>query len=138
MASATTLYVIGNAGVAVTELAGQGDADTVLASFGVTLGANVENLVLTGTGAINGTGNSSANTISGNNAANTIYGGAGDDILDGGLGNDVLVGGAGADDMSGGGGVDTASYASGTAGVTVSLMTGLSDIGELRAIPWPG
>ena len=43
------------------------------------------------------------------------------DALNGGDGNDVLDGGTGADFLSGGAGQDTATYASRTAGVTVSL-----------------
>lgn len=59
---------------------------------------NVENLTLTGTGNINGTGNSRNNTLTGN---------AGSNILDGKEGNDILIGGGGADTLLGGLGDDT-------------------------------
>ena len=62
--------------------------------------------MLTGAGAINGTGNSLANTITGNTAANTLSGSAGNDKLYGGSGNDKLYGGAGNDLLSGGAGND--------------------------------
>ncbi|MCA3444469.1 MAG: Ig family protein, partial [Rhodobacter sp.] len=70
-----------------TEAAGAG-TDTVRSSVTLTLGANLENLVLTGTAAINGTGNSGANVLTGNNAANTLDGGGGADTLAGGAGQD--------------------------------------------------
>ncbi|WP_323716081.1 calcium-binding protein [Paracoccus aminovorans] len=72
-------------------------ADQVNSSVSWTLGANLENLTLLGTGAINGTGNGLANLIIGNSGNNTLSGGAGADTLEGGLGNDVLDGGAGID-----------------------------------------
>ncbi|MBB3017929.1 Ca2+-binding RTX toxin-like protein [Microvirga lupini] len=70
-------------------------------------------------GAINLTGNSSANTILGNNATNTLSGLGGDDLLSGaggkdkllaGLGNDRLSGGAGQDSLTGGAGRDVFSF----------------------------
>jgi trimeric autotransporter adhesin len=83
------VYVIG-AGDTVVETANAG-LDTVLSDVTTTLSANVELLVLTGTSAINGTGNSLTNTLSGNNAANTLDGGAGADILAGLDGNDTYL-----------------------------------------------
>lgn len=80
--------------------------DTVNASITYSLSSNVENLVLTGTAAINGTGNSLANTLTGNTAANRLSGGAGNDTLIGNGGNDRLDGGLGADRMQGGAGDD--------------------------------
>ncbi|AHX62637.1 DUF4347 domain-containing protein [Aeromonas media] len=64
------------------------DIDTVQSAVSWTLGNNLENLVLTGTGAINGVGNALANTLTGNSAANTLDGGAGADRLTGGDGSD--------------------------------------------------
>ena len=89
-------YVVDSTGDVVTELASEG-TDTVLSSITYTLGANVENLTLTGTAAINGTGNTLDNIIIGNSGNNTLTGLAGNDTLDGGAGNDTMVGGAGND-----------------------------------------
>ncbi|MEI6643365.1 MAG: DUF4347 domain-containing protein [Novosphingobium sp.] len=79
-------YIVDDAGDTVTETTGN---DTVRASITWTLGANVENLVLTDKAAINGTGNALANTITGNEGANVIDGGAGVDVMNGGLGADT-------------------------------------------------
>ncbi|MDC4340320.1 putative Ig domain-containing protein [Acinetobacter baumannii] len=89
-------YVIDNTGDIVTENTGEG-IDTVLSSITYTLGNNLENLTLTGSTAINGTGNALNNVIVGNSAINTLTGGAGDDYLDGGAGADKLLGGLGND-----------------------------------------
>lgn len=85
----------------VIELAGGGN-DLVRASVSFTLGAEVERLTLTGTAAINGTGNALANTLTGNAAANILSGEAGNDTLLGGAGADTLLGGAGVDRLEGG------------------------------------
>lgn len=90
--------------------------DTVHTGVSYTLTSNVENLVLTGNAAINGTGNALANRLTGNNSANrlegregddTLYGGNGNDTLNGGDGNDILYGGAGNDLLDGSTGTDT-------------------------------
>ncbi|MFT3728213.1 MAG: pre-peptidase C-terminal domain-containing protein [Terricaulis sp.] len=105
-------YIVDNTGDVVIEAGG---TDVVQASVSYTIGNGVENLTLTGVGAINGTGNSISNVIAGTSAANTLsgldgndllQGGGGDDTLIGGNGNDILVGGLGADQMSGGIGDD--------------------------------
>jgi len=89
--SGNDAYVVDNAAdtVTVTENANEG-TDTVRASVSWTLGSNLENLTLTGTAAINGTGNALANVVTGNSAANTLDGGAGADTLIGGIGNDTV------------------------------------------------
>lgn len=110
---------------AILEAAG-GGRDTVSSlSVSYVLGANLENLVLTGAAARDGTGNGLANVLTGNNLANLLRGGGGADTLRGGngadrlageqgadhlfggAGNDILSGGLGADLLSGGAGADT-------------------------------
>ncbi|OWJ68143.1 calcium-binding protein [Inquilinus limosus] len=76
-----------------------------------------------------GTGNDQVFGEAGNDS---LYGGTGNDTLDGGDGNDTLEGGAGADTLTGGAGIDTASYASSSAGVTVSLVTGAGTGGDAQ------
>ena len=89
-------YVVNVATDVVTENANEG-IDTLRSAVAWTLSANLENLTLTGTTAINGTGNASDNVLIGNSARNTLTGGAGNDTLDGGLGNDTMIGGVGND-----------------------------------------
>ena len=84
------IYIIDSLGDTIAENAGEG-LDTVNSSVTYTLGANLEHLNLTGTGAINGTGNSANNYIQGNSSNNILDGGAGDDTLDGGAGNDIYI-----------------------------------------------
>jgi Ca2+-binding RTX toxin-like protein len=94
--------------------------DTLSASTTTTLAANVENLTLTGSSAINGTGNTGNNVLTGNSVNNTLNGGDGNDTLNGGAGNDSLIGGNGN---------DFAYYYSSTASVTVNLLTGTASDG---------
>ncbi|MEQ1560557.1 MAG: calcium-binding protein [Methyloglobulus sp.] len=101
-------FVVDNRGDAVREANG-GGKDTVESSINWALGANLENLVLTGNGWLNGTGNALGNTITGNAGGNTLDGRAGNDNLFGGLGNDVLLGDSGNDKLDGGAGVDNLS-----------------------------
>jgi Ca2+-binding RTX toxin-like protein len=89
-------YVIDNMGDTVTEAADAG-IDTAVSSVTHSLSANVDNLILVGASAINGTGNDDANVMVGNAGANTLSGGAGNDVLAGGLGDDTLDGGVGDD-----------------------------------------
>ena len=79
-----------------------------------TLSANVENLILTGSGNIKGTGNALDNAVTGNS------------------GNNVLAGLAGADALDGGLGTDTATYAASAASVNVSLATGHGGGGDAQ------
>jgi len=115
------VYIVDNAGDLVTELAGEG-VDRVESSVTYTLTDNVENLTLTGSAAINGTGNELDNTIVGNSNSNVLAGGSGNDTLTDNGGNDRLDGGTGADTMAGGSGNDT--YVVDDAGDTVTEAAG--------------
>ena len=88
-------YMVHSVNDHIRELAGQG-TDTVDSDINYTLGANLENLTLTGT-ATTGTGNALNNVLTGNVSNNTLSGGAGDDTLDGVAGNNTLIGGTGND-----------------------------------------
>ena len=66
-------------------------ADTVNSAVSHVLEDNRKNLTLTGSAAINGTGNSGNNVITGNSANNVLDSGGGADTLVGGAGNDVLI-----------------------------------------------
>src|SRR5262249_42457606 len=96
---------------------------TLSYSLNVTARQYIDNLTLTGSGNVNGTGNAIANVITGNSGNNTLNGGAGDDILEGGLGNDTLIGSS---QTTG----DTASYEHAGSAVTVTLaLTTAQDTG---------
>ncbi len=110
-------YVIDNAGDVADETGGDG-TDTIQSSITFSLSdalhakGAIENLALTGTTAIYGTGNALANVITGN------------------TGNNILAGLGGADTLIGGTGTDTATYIASMDGVNVSLMTGLGSGGD--------
>ncbi|MFE0757388.1 hypothetical protein ACFW16_25745 [Inquilinus sp. NPDC058860] len=84
------VYDVDSTGDRIQELGNEG-YDRVRAAVSFTLSSSIEELNLTGTGAINGAGNALANTIVGNAGNNVLNGGAGDDLLIGGKGNDVYL-----------------------------------------------
>jgi Ca2+-binding RTX toxin-like protein len=91
-------YVFGNSSDVIVDARGVDQITSTitrsLASFG-----NIENLILTGSGGINGVGNALGNHITGNVRGNILDGRTGNDVLTGGLGADIMTGGAGADDF---------------------------------------
>jgi hypothetical protein len=82
-------YIVDSIDDIITESGLRADADSVQSSVSWILGINLENLTLTGSSAINGTGNNLNNAISGNSANNILDGGNG--------GTDRLTGLEGAD-----------------------------------------
>ncbi|MFN6159355.1 MAG: lectin-like protein, partial [Dolichospermum sp.] len=119
-AAGNDIYVVDTTTDTITESANAG-TDTIESSvsFSIAALANVENLTLTGTAAINGTGNALNNVITGNGANNTLNGGAGDDTyiftINGiGLGRDTITDGSG---------VDTISFAGTSANIRLNLGT---------------
>ncbi len=102
-------YTVDDSGDEAIETVGGVDAgglDRVTASVSFTLGAFVENLSLSGSADIDGTGNALANRLLGNAGANVLDGGEGEDTLNGYGGSDTLRGGEGNDRLDGGTGVD--------------------------------
>ena len=89
-------YVVDNSGDVVVENAGEG-SDTVVTAASYILGANIDNLTLTGNLGRNGYGNGLDNVIVGNSGNNGLKGYDGNDSLDGGLGADTMGGGNGND-----------------------------------------
>jgi Ca2+-binding RTX toxin-like protein len=125
----------------VIEKRGEG-IDTVKASISYSLGKNVENLNLTGSGNLNGNGNELDNCLTGNSGNNLLKGGIGQDTLKGGDGNDVLIGGKDEDQMTGGAGKDTfvfersghdtvTDYRDGEDRIDVSRLSGVDNLSDL-------
>ncbi|MEM9266032.1 MAG: calcium-binding protein [Cyanobacteria bacterium P01_F01_bin.13] len=108
-------------------------------------GFGIENLTLTGSGNISGTGNSKSNIVTGNIGRNTLnglggndtlnglsgndtlYGSSGEDTLLGGSGNDTLVGGSGRDTLRGQSGRDTYAYSTTSSSVAGSQRDTILD-----------
>jgi Ca2+-binding RTX toxin-like protein len=100
------LYYVDNAADIVRESSATGGTDRVNSSVSFTLGSNVEQLTLSGSASVNGTGNALDNALVGNDGTNALEGLAGVDSLRGGAGNVVLNGGLGKDTLHGGPGAD--------------------------------
>jgi Ca2+-binding RTX toxin-like protein len=83
-------YFVDDPGDIVFENANEG-ADAVFTTVSYTLTANVEALVLQGSGNLSGTGNALANNVYGNSGDNALDGGANADVLMGDTGNDTFV-----------------------------------------------
>jgi Ca2+-binding RTX toxin-like protein len=98
-------YVIARKDV-IVELPG-GGIDRVESTINYTLGANLENLTLTGRANLLGVGNAASNVITGNAGNNRLLGQGGNDTLNGGLGNDTLEGSIGNDRLVGSDGLDS-------------------------------
>jgi serralysin len=126
-------YVVDNLGDKVYETTTSqfdaGGTDTVESSINWTLGNFVENLTLTGSGNLSGTGNALANTLRGNAGINVLDGNAGVDVLDGGEGSDIYLVGLASDHAaaeiadSGNVGSDEVRFAASTSG-TLTLFGG--------------
>ncbi len=129
-------YYVDSINDVVTEVGGSGGiggTDQVISSANYTLSASIENLSLTGSAAINGTGNAFNNQIFGN-AGNNLLDGQGNeaiggDTMIGGLGNDTYFVDAQADSVQEGsnGGTDTV-----TVTATYALAAGYTNIEALQ------
>ncbi|PXX09490.1 Ca2+-binding RTX toxin-like protein [Nitrosomonas ureae] len=128
--SGNDTFVVNNIGDVVTEFLNEG-TDKVNSNIAYTLPVNIENLTLTGTLAINGTGNNLNNVIAGNSADNQLNGQAGNDTLNGGGGNDTLIGWSGTDIMTGGAGNDTY-FVENTGDVVTEFLNAGTDIVSTR------
>ncbi len=89
-----------------TNASAAGGIDTVFSEISYTLGANIENLTMTGAANI-GLGNTSNNIIIGSDNGDLIDGKYGNDSINGGIGNDSLTGDGGNDTLNGGAGNDS-------------------------------
>lgn len=103
-------YIVDNSGDLVGENLNSG-IDHVFSSVTFDLdagpfGRHAENLTLTGTGRINGSGNALNNQITGGSGNNVLSGDGGNDTLRGNDGNDILHGNDGNDFLFGGDDID--------------------------------
>ncbi len=126
-------YVVDSGSDLITEAVAEG-SDAVKSSVTYSLlarAANVESLTLTGTAAINATGNALNNTLTGNSGANLLDGGAGNDTMAGGTGNDTYVVDSAAD-------VIQESAAAGTDRVQASIAFSLLSFSDVENLTLTG
>jgi len=111
------IYSVDNIADLVTETSngGLGGIDIVYSGINYTLGADVEQLILTGS-ALRGYGNALDNRLVGNSLNNVLYGDVGKDRMEGGKGNDAYYV-HDADDVI---------IESATGGIVDSIYTGVS------------
>ena len=83
-------YYVDNIGDAIIEAAAQGK-DKVYSSVDYRLGANVEDMTLTGGAHLDAYGNAASNQLAGNTGNNRLSGGPGSDRLIGRQGNDTFL-----------------------------------------------
>jgi Ca2+-binding RTX toxin-like protein len=136
---ANDTYYVDSAGDIVNETGFSADGtDRIVSSVSFNLAGphaigNVENLTLTGSSNINGTGNALGNVIVGNAGGNLIYGLGGNDTFIGGAGADVFAFNTGPNGMTN---VDTIrdfAPVDDTIRLENSVFTALTTTGELSA-----
>ena len=118
------VYYIDNVADVIVEASGRG-TDAVIASVNYTLGADVENLTLTGA-ARAATGNALDNQLTGTSGNDTLDGGAGNDTLTGGAGNDLYIVDSAGDvvvELAGGGSDTVSSSIDMTLGANLEALT---------------
>ena len=125
-------YIVDSTTDVITEAAAAG-TDTVSSSVTYTIAslANLENITLTGTAAINATGNAANNVLTGNSGNNILDGGAGIDSLIGGAGDDTYIVDSTTD-------VITEAAASGTDTVSSSVSFSIASLANLENITLTG
>ena len=123
-------YTVDNSNDVIVELSGEG-TEQVNSSADFTLSDFIENLTLTGTSVLHGTGNALANKITGASNEDILHGGDGNDTLTGNDGDDVLDGDAGADSLSGGKGNDV--YAVDDIGDKITESGGATDVDSVNS-----
>jgi Ca2+-binding RTX toxin-like protein len=121
-------YIVDDSGDTITENAGEG-LDSVQSTASYILSSNVENLTLTGSSGLSGTGNAASNKITGNSGANRLDGKDGVDTLIGGAGNDTYV----VDDTS-----DLITEASGAGTDTVEASVNYTLLDNIEALTLTG